>query len=270
MRSVRQAASWRNWTIQNCISLIRVSENRRSSRGCYWGALRQVDRKNNIKNLHFAVSPKERRIFCVIERSSSPIHGTDMSLHRCLDEQTVLVTAVVVVINVIFNSGNQLFPAGECLSVIAFTFQDSPEALHRAIVNTAANTGHTLRHSGIQQLLVESSAGVLESTVTVEQWVSIWIFQNSFIKRIKNQLVVIPVTNNIADNSPVTQIEDCAQIELVDNRPSYHLNSVTSVSHFSFGLPAQNSRCRRFCAVTCGSEAFLVQPCFLNFTVDWI
>ena len=141
-----------------------------------------------------------------------------MSLHRCLDEQTVLVTAVVVVINVIFNSGNQLFPAGECLSVIAFTFQDSPEALHRAIVNTAANTGHTLRHSGIQQLLVESSAGVLESTVTVEQWVSIWIFQNSFIKRIKNQLVVIPVTNNIADNSPVTQIEDRAQIELVDNR----------------------------------------------------
>ena len=95
------------------------------------------------------------------------------------------------------------------------SIQDSPEALHRAIVNTAANTGHTLRHSGIQQLLVESSAGVLESTVTVEQWVSIWIFQNSFIKRIKNQLVVIPVTNNIADNSPVTQIEDRAQIELV-------------------------------------------------------
>ena len=140
-----------------------------------------------------------------------------MSLHRCLDKQTVLVTAVVVVINVIFNGGNQLFPAGECLSVIAFTFQDSPEALHRAIVNTAANTGHTLRHSGIQQLLVKGSAGVLESTVTVEQWVSIWIFQNSFIKRIKNQLVVIPVTNNVADDSPVTQIEDRTQIELVDN-----------------------------------------------------
>lgn len=140
-----------------------------------------------------------------------------MSLHRSLDKQTVLVTAVVVVINVIFNGGNQLFPAGECLSVIAFTFQDSPEALHRAIVNTAANTGHTLRHSSIQQLLVEGSASVLESTVTVEQWVSIWIFQNSFIKRIKNQLVVVPVTNNIADDSPVTQIEDRTQIELVDN-----------------------------------------------------
>ena len=43
----------------------------------------------------------------------------------------------------------------------------------------------TLCHSGIQKLLVEGSAGVLESSVTVEQWVSIWIFQNSFIKRIR-------------------------------------------------------------------------------------
>ena len=31
--------------------------------------------------------------------SSSPVHGTDMSLHRRLDEQTVLVTAVIVVVN---------------------------------------------------------------------------------------------------------------------------------------------------------------------------
>ena len=140
-----------------------------------------------------------------------------MSLHRCLDEQTVLVTAVVIVINVIFNGGNQLFPAGECLSVIAFTFQDSPESLHRAVVNAAANTGHTLCHPGIQQFLVEGSAGVLESTVAVEQRVCIRIFQNSFIKRVKKQLVVISVTNNIADDSPVTQIENRTQIELVDN-----------------------------------------------------
>ena len=32
--------------------------------------------------------------------SSSSVHGTDMSLHRRLDEQTVLVTAVIVVVNV--------------------------------------------------------------------------------------------------------------------------------------------------------------------------
>ena len=31
--------------------------------------------------------------------SSSSVHGTDMILHRRLDEQTVLVTAVIVVVN---------------------------------------------------------------------------------------------------------------------------------------------------------------------------
>ena len=64
---------------------------------------------------------------------------------------------------------------------------------------------------------MEGSAGVLESTVAVEQRVCIRIFQNSFIKRVKIQLVVISVTNNIADDSPVTQIENLTQIELVDN-----------------------------------------------------
>ena len=87
------------------------------------------------------------------------------------------------------------------MPIIALTLQDSPEAFHRAVVNAAANTGHTLSHPGIQQFLVEGSAGVLESTVAVEQRVCIRIFQNSFIKRVKNQLVVISVTNNIADDS---------------------------------------------------------------------
>ena len=103
------------------------------------------------------------------------------------------------------------------MPIIALTLQDSPEAFHRAVVNAAANTGHTLCHPGIQQFLVEGSAGVLESTVAVEQRVCIRIFQNRFIKRVKNQLVVILVTNNIADDSPVTQIENRTQIELVDN-----------------------------------------------------
>lgn len=140
-----------------------------------------------------------------------------MSLHGSLDEQTVLVTAVVVVVNIAFNRGNELFSACKRMPIIALTLQDSPEAFHRAVVNAAANTGHTLCHPGIQQFLVEGSAGVLESTVAVDQRVCIRIFKNSFIKRVKNQLVVISVTNNIADDSPVTRIEDRTQIELVDN-----------------------------------------------------
>ena len=185
-----------------------------------------------------------------------------MSLHGSLDEQPVLVTAVVVVVNIAFNRGNELFSACKSMPIIALTLQDSPEAFHQAVVNAAANTGHTLCHPGIQQFLVEGSAGVLESTVAVEQRVCIRIFQNSFIKRVKNQLVVISVTNNIADDSPVTQIENRTQIDLWIIGPSYHLNSVTSVSHFSLGCPAQNSQCRRFCAVTCGQKHFWYNPVF--------
>ena len=92
-----------------------------------------------------------------------------MSLHGSLDEQPVLVTAVVVVVNIAFNRGNELFSACKSMPIIALTLQDSPEAFHRAVVNAAANTGHTLCHPGIQQFLVEGSAGVLESTVAVEQ-----------------------------------------------------------------------------------------------------
>ena len=103
------------------------------------------------------------------------------------------------------------------MPIIALTLQDSPEAFHRAVVNAAANTGHTLCHPGIQQFLVEGSAGVLESTVAVEQRVCIWIFQNGFIQGIKNKIIVIPVTNDITDDSPVTQVKDGTQIEFVDN-----------------------------------------------------
>lgn len=65
---------------------------------------------------------------------------------------------------------------------------------------------------------MEGSAGILESSITVEQWVRIWIFQNGLIQRIENQFVVVPVLNNIADDPPVTQVENRTQIELVDDR----------------------------------------------------
>lgn len=134
-----------------------------------------------------------------------------------MDKQAVLVTAIIVVVNIAFNRGNELFSTGKSVSVIALSLQDSPETFHWAIVNAAANTGHALCHSGIQKLLVEGSAGVLESSITVEQWVCIRIFQDSLIQRIENEFVVVSVPNNVADDSPVTQIKNRTQIELVDN-----------------------------------------------------
>lgn len=94
-----------------------------------------------------------------------------------------------------------------------------------------------MRHSGIQQLLVEGSAGVLESSITVEQRVCIWIFQNGFIQGIKNKLIVIPVTNDITDDSPVTQVKDGTQIEFVDDRtfiPLKTLSHRSATFHLAF------------------------------------
>ena len=54
---------------------------------------------------------------------------------------------------------------------------------------------YTLRHTSIQQFLVKGSAGVLVSTITVEQQVRIWIFLNDLVKDVKDQFVVISVTN---------------------------------------------------------------------------
>ena len=98
------------------------------------------------------------------------------------------------------------------MPVVAFSFKDTPKSLHRAVVNAAANTGHALRHTGIQQFLVEDSTGVLESTIPVEQRMRIWIFLNGFVKGIKDQLVVISVAENLADNSAITQVKDHTQI----------------------------------------------------------
>ena len=58
-----------------------------------------------------------------------------------------------------------------------------------------SHTRYTLRHTSIQQFLVKGSAGVLVSTITVEQRVRIWIFLNDLVKDVEDQFVVISVTN---------------------------------------------------------------------------
>ena len=42
---------------------------------------------------------------------------------------------------------------------------------------------------------MKGSAGVLVSTITVEQRVRIWIFLNDLVKDVEDQFVVISVTN---------------------------------------------------------------------------
>ena len=91
-----------------------------------------------------------------------------MLFHRRQDAQITLDTSCVVIANILLDHLNKLVLAGEPSAVIAFPFQDAPEALHRTIVNTSTNTGHTLLHSLLVQFRLELLARVLESPVTVK------------------------------------------------------------------------------------------------------
>ena len=92
-----------------------------------------------------------------------------MLLQRCQDTKSTLHTSRVVIVNVSFNHANQLLFAIETPAVIPFPFQDSPEPLHRPVVNAVRHTGHALRHSCPFEFVVERPVRVLESPVAVEK-----------------------------------------------------------------------------------------------------
>ena len=98
-----------------------------------------------------------------------------MLFHRRQHTQITLNTSRVVIANILLDHLNKLVLAGEPSAVIAFPFQDAPEALHRAVVNAMRHTGHTLRHPRLHKLVVEGTVGVLKPSVAVKQRVSVWI-----------------------------------------------------------------------------------------------
>lgn len=110
---------------------------------------------------------------------------------------------------------DELLLAGKTPAVIAFPFQDTPEAFHRAVINTVRHTGHTLRHSGLYELLVECSACVLVTSVTVEQRMCVRVELNSPVKGLEYERIVIALTQRIGYDAPVTEIQNSAQIELM-------------------------------------------------------
>ena len=58
--------------------------------------------------------------------------------------QLVLTPLVIVVMDKLLNCCRKLLIGFEMVEVVHLTLQDTPEALHRTIVNTSTNTGHTL------------------------------------------------------------------------------------------------------------------------------
>ena len=139
-----------------------------------------------------------------------------MLFHRRQHTQITLNTSRVVIANILLDHLNKLVLAGEPSAVIAFPFQDAPEALHRAVVNAMRHTGHTLRHPRLHKLVVEGTVGVLKPSVAVEQRMRVRIGLHSLVEGFENQWVIVVFTEYVGHNAPVTEIQNGAQIELVD------------------------------------------------------
>lgn len=128
----------------------------------------------------------------------------------------------------------------------------------------AANERAHVQDENIQalsQAYGERFGWCTETTVTVEQLMCIRMGFNCSLECVKHNRVVVVVTNNIRNDTSVVQVKDGTQIDFVNS--SYHLNSITSVSHFIFGLGAWKLRPSTFSATYCGLAA-LFAPYWVN------
>ena len=138
-----------------------------------------------------------------------------MLLHRRQDAEVALQAIEVVVANIVFDHLYQAIPTCKAFAVISFAFENTPESFHRTVVNTFADSGHTLLHSGIYQLLMKCSVGVLKASVAVEQWFCVRVFSNSLVECFKYQRIVIPIADDKVYDPAIIQIQNSAQIDLV-------------------------------------------------------
>lgn len=138
-----------------------------------------------------------------------------MLFKGCHHPQIALHSSGVVIADVTLDHLNQLLLTGKSLSVIAFTFQDTPETFHGAVVNTVRHTRHALSHPGLYQLPVEPSASVLETSIAMKQGMGIRICFHRLIKCFVNKRVIITLAQHIGNDSPVAKVEDSTQIKFV-------------------------------------------------------
>ena len=139
-----------------------------------------------------------------------------MLFHWRQDTQIALHPSGIVITDIVFNHLYEVPLTGEPSAVIAFPLQNTPEALHRTVINAVGHTGHTLRHSGLYKFVLEGTVGILKSSVAVKQRMYVRIGLNRLVKGFKNQRIVVALTEHIGHNTPVTEIQDGAQIEFVN------------------------------------------------------
>ena len=85
---------------------------------------------------------------------------------------------MVIEMDELLDSSHELFVGFKSVEIVHLTFQDAPEALHRAVIDTSANPGHTLLHLLFIEFGFELLVCVLESSVTMEQRMGIRVLLN--------------------------------------------------------------------------------------------
>ena len=118
-----------------------------------------------------------------------------MKFHRCHAIEPFLESTIVVEIDVVLYCPDQFISGRESTQIIHLRLQHPPEALHWAVVDAAAHSGHTLSHLCGPELIIENAVCVLEPSVTVKQRMGIRVEGNRFIEVIKDKLVVVAVTD---------------------------------------------------------------------------
>lgn len=94
---------------------------------------------------------------------------------------------------------------------IIFSFCDLPRIFHWSIINILFfNSEDTLNH--VCHFLLWNSIRILKYVVVITQWMGIRIVINDIIKSIKNQGIIIVVTNHIVYNAFIIQIQYCTKI----------------------------------------------------------
>ena len=154
-----------------------------------------------------------------------------MLFHWRQDTQIALHPSGIVIADIVSNHLDETPLAGEPSAVIAFPFQNAPEALHRAVINAVRNSGHTLRHAGLYKFVVEGTVGILKSSVAVKQGMCVRIGLNCLVEGFENQRIVVALTKHIGHDAPVTEIQNGTQIEFV------YLSSLIPLEFCYIGKP---------------------------------
>lgn len=92
-----------------------------------------------------------------------------MDLHRSPCAQAALEAVEVIIGDVLPDHTDQLRPTSEPPAKVALPLEDTPEALHRPVINALSHPGHTLCNASRGQLVMEDPGGIGAAPVAVEQ-----------------------------------------------------------------------------------------------------